>query len=191
VVAGLALGLARPCFGQTIAMRRETLEKIGGMPQFAHHLAEDHAIGEAVRTIGGQVKIPPIAISHACVETSFARLFVHELRWSRTIRAIDPVGHLGSALIHPFAFALLAVMLSGAAAWSVPLALAALIVRLVLKIRLDHALRQPQRDLWLLPLWDLVSFLIFVVSFLSKRVKWRGFIFDVDGKGLLSPVRGQ
>ncbi|WP_144152113.1 glycosyltransferase, partial [Paraburkholderia sp. BCC1885] len=55
VVTGLALGIARPCFGQTIAMRRETLEKIGGFAQFVHHLAEDHAIGEAVRMIGEKV----------------------------------------------------------------------------------------------------------------------------------------
>lgn len=43
VVTGLALKLARPCFGQTIAMRRAMLDAIGGLAQFAHHLAEDHA----------------------------------------------------------------------------------------------------------------------------------------------------
>jgi ceramide glucosyltransferase len=190
-VTGLALGRARPCFGQTIAMRRETLEKIGGFAQFAHHLAEDHAIGEAVRRVGGQVAIPPFAISHACVETSFAKLVAHELRWSRTIRAVDPAGHLGSALIHPLAFALLAVLLSGGAAWSWPLAGAALIVRLALKLQADRVLRQPRRDLWLLPLSDLVSFAIFGASFFLTRVTWRGFTFNVDGNGLLSPVQDE
>jgi len=191
VLIGLALGRARPCFGQTIAMRRETLEKIGGFAQFAHHLAEDHAIGEAVRTVGGQVSIPPFAISHACVETSASKLIAHELRWSRTIRTVDPVGHLGSALIHPFELALLAVLLSGAAAWSWYLAAAALISRLALKLRSDQVLGQPHRDLWLLPLWDLISLAIFVASFFSKRVTWRGFSFKVVGNGLLSPVRDE
>jgi ceramide glucosyltransferase len=191
VVMGLALGMARPCFGQTIAMRRETLEKIGGFAQFVHHLAEDHAIGEAVRMIGEKVAIPPFTVSHACVETSAAKLLEHELRWSRTIRTIDPVGHLGSALVHPLAFALLAVVLSGAAAWSWPLAVVALLARLALKWQTDHALRQPHRDLWLLPLWDIVSFSIFVASFFSTRVIWRGFSFKVDGNGLLSPVQDE
>lgn len=99
------------------------------------------------------------------------------------------VNHPGSALIHPFAFALLAVFVSGGTAWAWPLATLALLARLALKIQSDRALRQARRDLWLLPFWDIVSFSIFVASFLSTRVIWRGFSFKVDGNGLLSPVR--
>jgi ceramide glucosyltransferase len=191
VVTGLALGLARPCFGQTIAMRRETFDKIGGFAQFVHHLAEDHAIGEAVRKIGEQVVIPPFTVSHACVENSAAKLVAHELRWSRTIRAIDPIGHLGSALIHPFAFAMIAVLLSGGAGWSWAVALAALLARFALKWQTDRTLQQPHADLWLQPLWDILSFMIFVTSYFSTRVVWRGFRFKVDGNGLLSPVQDE
>jgi ceramide glucosyltransferase len=189
VVMGLALGRARPCFGQTIAVRRQTIEQIGGFAPLAHHLAEDHAIGEAVRRAGWQVAIPPFVIAHACAETSLAKLVAHELRWSRTIRSVDPVGHLGSALIHPLAFASLAVLMSGGAPWSWALAGMALGARLVLMLRADRVLRQPFRDFWLLPLWDLASFAIFVGSLFSGRVTWRGFGFDVDGKGLMSPAR--
>jgi ceramide glucosyltransferase len=191
VVTGLTLGMARPCFGQTIAMRRSTYDRIGGFTQFVHHLAEDHAIGEAVRAIGETVAIPPFPVSHACVETSASKLVSHELRWSRTIRRIDPAGHLGSALIHPLAFTLLAALFSGGAAWTWPLAVAALIARLNLKVQTDRALRQPISDLWLLPLWDVASFLIFVASFFSSRVMWRGFSFKVDGNGLLSPAQDE
>ena len=186
VVTGLALGLARPCFGQTIAMRRDTFEKIGGFMPFVWHLAEDHAIGEAVRMIGKKVVIPPFTISHACVEASATQLLAHELRWSRTIRSIDPLGHLGSAVIYPLALALFAVAFSGGALWAWSLALVAMCARLALKLVSDHALRQPHRDLWLLPLWDIVAFAIFVASFRSSRVIWRGNSFEVDGDGLLS-----
>ncbi|WP_345810672.1 bacteriohopanetetrol glucosamine biosynthesis glycosyltransferase HpnI [Paraburkholderia sp. PREW-6R] len=191
VVIGLALGLARPCFGQTIAMRRDTLEKIGGFTPFVRHLAEDHAIGEAVRMIGEKVVIPPFHISHACVESSATQLIAHELRWSRTIRRIDPLGHLGSALIYPLAFALLALVFSGGAPWAGGLAFVAMCARLTLKLISDRALRQPHRDLWLLPLWDIVSFAIFVASFWSSRVIWRGFSFKVDGDGLLSVAQDE
>ncbi len=191
VVMGLALGLARPCFGQTIAMRRDTLERIGGFVPFVRHLAEDHAIGEAVRMIGEKVVIPPFTVSHACVESSATRLIAHELRWSRTIRSIDPVGHMGSVLIHPLALALLGLMLSGVAWWSWMLALGAMCARLALKLLSDRALRQPHRDLWLMPIWDIVSFGIFVASFFSSRVIWRGFSFNVDGDGLWSPVQDE
>jgi ceramide glucosyltransferase len=191
VVTGLALGLARPCFGQTIVMRRDTLEKIGGFTPFVRHLAEDHAIGEAVRLLGEKVVIPPFTISHACVESSAAQLIAHELRWSRTIRRIDPLGHLGSALIHPFAFALLAVIFSAGGWWAWSLALAAICARLALKLLSDRALKQAHRDLWLLPFWDIVSFAIFVASFWSSRVIWRGVSFEVDGDGLLSAAQDE
>ncbi|MFM0118561.1 bacteriohopanetetrol glucosamine biosynthesis glycosyltransferase HpnI [Paraburkholderia sp. RL18-101-BIB-B] len=191
VVTGLALGLARPCFGQTIVMRRDTLEKIGGFTPFVRHLAEDHAIGEAVRLIGEKVVIPPFTISHACVESSAAQLIAHELRWSRTIRRIDPLGHLGSALVHPLAFALLAVIFSAGGWWAWSLALAAMCARLALKLLSDRALKQAHRDLWLLPFWDIVSFAIFVASFWSSRVIWRGVSFKVDGDGLLSAAQDE
>ena len=188
VVVGMALRLARPCFGQTIALSRATLEQIGGFSQFTHHLAEDHAIGEAVRQLGEKVVVPPIIVTHACVETSASQLISHELRWSRTIRTIDPAGHLGSALTHPLAFALFAIALSGAAMWTWPLTLAALFTRLALKLQLDHALGQAPCDLWLLPIWDLFYFVIFVSSFFSTRVLWRGFQFTVGRDGLLYPL---
>jgi ceramide glucosyltransferase len=188
VVVGMALRLARPCFGQTIALRRTTLERIGGFSQFTHHLAEDHAIGEAVRQLGEKVVVPPIIVTHACVETSASQLISHELRWSRTIRTIDPAGHLGSALTYPLAFALFAIAFSGAAMWTWPLTLAALFTRLALKLQLDHALGQASGDLWLLPIWDLVCFAIFVSSFFSTRVLWRGFQFKVGRDGLLYPL---
>ena len=188
VVMGVALGMARPCFGQTIAMRRATLERIGGFAPFAHHLAEDHAVGEAARALGLAVAIPPFAVSHACAEKTLASLVSHELRWSRTIRAVDPAGHLGSALVHPFAFAVLAALLSGGAAWSLALAAAALAARLALKVRVDRALRRGSRDVLLLPLWDLLALGIFAASFRSSRVTWRGHRFSVDRQGRMSPV---
>jgi ceramide glucosyltransferase len=191
VVIGLALGMARPCFGQTIAMRRETLGKIGGLERFSSHLAEDHAIGEAVRALGVQVAIPPFAIAHGCVETSFSKLVSHELRWSRTIRAVDPAGHLGSLLIHPFAFAALAVLLSGFAPWSWWVAGLALVSRLALKLRVDGVLGLASGDLLLMPLWDLVALGIFATSFCSGRVTWRGTTFKVDAKGFLTHVQGK
>ena len=49
VIFGMKIGLAKPCFGSTMALRKATLEKIGGFEAFADHLADDNAIGEAVR----------------------------------------------------------------------------------------------------------------------------------------------
>ena len=93
VLVGLKLGLAEPCFGSTIALRRETLARIGGFEAFADQLADDYAIGMAVRRLGLRVVIPPISSSATSATTgAFADLVRHELRAARTIRSIDPVG---------------------------------------------------------------------------------------------------
>src|SRR5262245_66467931 len=44
VVVGRSLGLAQPCFGATIALRRETLDEIGSFDAFADCLADDFAM---------------------------------------------------------------------------------------------------------------------------------------------------
>ena len=189
VLAGLAIGRARPCFGQTIAMTRDMLSRIGGLAPFASHLAEDNAIGEAIRDTGAKVAIPSFIVRHACAETTFARLVSHELRWSRTIRAVDRSGHLGSAITYPLAFALLALLLSGGAGWTWPLVGLAFAARGLLKWRVDRVTGERCRGWWVLPISDVVSFAIFVASFFSGRVVWRGVDFGVDGKGQLYPLR--
>jgi len=188
VVTGLALGRARPCFGQSIAMTRDMLARIGGLAQFAHHLAEDHAVGEAVRRAGATVAIPPIVVQHACTENTFSKLFAHELRWSRTIRAADRSGHLGAVLMHPLPLALLALALSGGALAAWALAGVALLVRALLVWRTDRATGQKGRGLLCLPLWDAVQFAIYLASFCSSGVVWRGTRFRVDANGMLLPV---
>jgi ceramide glucosyltransferase len=189
VVTGLAIGRARPCFGQTIAMTREMFARIGGLTRFVSHLAEDNAIGEAIRDTGAKVAIPPFVVRHACAETTLKRLVSHELRWSRTIRAVDRSGHLGSAITYPLAFALLAALLSGGAAWSWLLVALAVAARGVLKHQVDRVTGERCRGLWVLPISDIVTFSIFIASFLSGRVVWRGVDFGVDGKGQLYPLR--
>ena len=42
-ILGLALGMARPCLGATIALSRETLSRIGGFKTVANQLADDYA----------------------------------------------------------------------------------------------------------------------------------------------------
>lgn len=191
VITGVAIGRARPCFGQTIALTRQTLDAIGGLRQFAHYLAEDHALGEAVRRIGKSVAIPPLIVQHACVEDTFADFFTHELRWSRTIRAADRSGHLGAVLMHPLPLAILAVAFSGGATAACLIASAALLARALLVLCVDRAIHGRTRGLWNLPLCDMLQFAVYLASFGSSGVVWRGIRFSVDGNGMLSPVRDE
>jgi ceramide glucosyltransferase len=187
-VLGASLGLASPCFGSTIALRRQTLDAVGGFAAFADQLADDYEMGRAVREMGYTLAIPAMGVGHTAAENSARDLFRHELRWSRTIRLVNPAGHLGSVVTHGFVFALLAAMLLHFNAVSLALLLAALGSRLFLKLRIDGLFGTYAGPFWLMPLRDLLSFGVFVASLFGERVHWRGSRFAVEASGVMSQV---
>jgi ceramide glucosyltransferase len=177
VVVGLALGRARPCFGSTIALRREALAEIGGFKPFADCLADDYAIGAALRTRGCTIAIPRFAIAHICTEMSLRDLWRHQLRWARTVRSIDPSGYAGSLVSHALAWALIAALLGAGSTAALPavlIAMAAIACRMAPLRQVEHAYALPPQTYGLLPACDLLSFAVFVISFLNWEVSWKG-----------------
>jgi ceramide glucosyltransferase len=188
VLTGVGLGLAHPCMGSTIAFRRETLARIGGFEAFADVLADDYAIGAAVRALGLTSVVAPVLVSHGCVERTLGEVVAHELRWARTIKRVDPLGHLGSVLTHPLPLSLLATLGLGGAPASAILILLAFVARVWLLRTVDRAIGRRLDAWWLLPLRDMLSFAVFVGSFFGRSVEWRGARFHVTDSGDLKPV---
>jgi ceramide glucosyltransferase len=184
-ILGLALGLARPCLGATIAVSRETLSRIGGFERVANHLADDYAIGKAVREAGLNVVVSPMLVAHAFEETSLHEMVRHELRWARTIFAVDPVGYIGSGVTHALPLALIGAALRGFDGLGVAAVLCALACRLFLKYRLTRQFELPDPNYALLVVRDILSFAIYLASFWSTRVAWRGQDFAVGRDGTL------
>jgi ceramide glucosyltransferase len=171
VVVGLRLGLAEPCMGSTIALTRATLDNIGGFAAFADILADDHAIGVAVRVPGLHVAVPAFTVAHGCVEPSLAALVRHETRWNVTIRRLDGWGYLGHGLVNPLPFALLAALLHPAAWMLLP---AALLARFAVAAAVDRATHSRPGPWWWLPARDILTFGLFIAGFLVQSVDWRG-----------------
>ena len=183
---GLATGLAHPCMGSTIALRRGTLARIGGFSAFADILADDHAIGAAVRGLGLRLAVPDMLVTHGCSEASLAELWRHELRWNATVAGIDPAGFAGSIVLHPLPLALLggaAAGFTGAAGWAA--VLLALGARAVMARRLGHR----AGALALIPLRDLLSFLIFLAAWFARSVDWRGTTLHMGPNGRAAAAR--
>jgi ceramide glucosyltransferase len=185
VIIGLSLGLANPCMGSTIAMRRTVLDRIGGFGAFAEVLADDYAIGAAVRGLGLSVAIPRMAIAHGCAETGFAALVRQELRWNVTLRQLDPLGFVGLGLVNPLPAALLAGLVLSVPAW-LALVLAAVSARLLLALRIDAAIGQRTAPLWWLPARDLISFALHFGSLGVRNVHWRGARLALAPDGLIA-----
>lgn len=185
VLVGLRLGLATPCFGSTIALRKETLAKIGGFEAVADQLADDYALGALARRAGLSVAIPGHIVAHACAERSAPELVRHELRWARTIRSVDPLGFVGLAITHATPLALLGLLLGGGTPAALIL-VAAVVCRFVLQNEIDRAFHLRGAYFWLGPLRDILSFAIFVISFFGRRVEWRGHRYGLRADNRLA-----
>ena len=184
---GVATGLATPCMGSTIAMRRETLDQIGGFASFADVLADDYAIGEAVRALGLTVAVPPMIVTHGSTERNLAELWRHELRWGATVRSLAPLGYLGSIIAMPFPLALIAAIFAPAHWAGVAVALVALVARAIIVCAVDAKAADRTAPLWLLPLRDCLTLAIFIASFFVRVVDWRGSALQIKPLGRISP----
>jgi len=182
-IAATRLGLAKPCSGATIALRRSVLNHIGGLGAFADVLADDYAIGAAVRAAGYDVVIAPFVVGHRCFEETARQLVRHEMRVARTIRAIDPIGYAGTILTHPFPLALLGLMSGSTAAAAI--AAAVLAARLTLCRCVERRFGLQRQDYWLIPLQDVIAFVVYVASFFGATVHWRGSDYRVAADGSL------
>lgn len=181
LIFGVVNQLANPCMGSTIAMRRDTLDRIGGFARFADVLADDHAIGAAVRALGLAVVMPRMLVAHAFDERSARALWRHELRWGVTVRDLALRSYLGMIVGFPLPLALL-----GALWWPVAglfLAVAALGVRLFAAISAERAAGAQAAPLWVVPIRDIFGFAVYCASFFVRSVDWRGATLRLGPNG--------
>jgi ceramide glucosyltransferase len=185
-LTALKFRLAQPCFGATIALRRQTLSEIGGFATFAGCLADDFMIGQAVRSRGYAVVMSPCTVGHACFERTLQSLLLRQIRVARTIKSIDPIGYAGSILTHPFALALLATLLSNTGGLFI--AAVALGCRAALCVCSERAFQLNRQTYWLLPFLELMLFAIYVAGFFGTSVSWRGERYRVASGGSLLKI---
>lgn len=183
-IAAARLRPAKHCCGATIALRRSTLERIGGFAAFVDALADDYAIGAAVRSAGYEIATAPFLVGHCCFEDSLRKVALHQMRVARTIRNIAPIGYIGTIITHPWPLALLGLLAGSSTATLV--AAAALASRAVLYscVRRRFGMSSKQ-GYWLIPLQDIIAFAVYVASFFGKTVHWQGSDYRVTADGNL------
>ncbi|HEX2790741.1 MAG TPA: bacteriohopanetetrol glucosamine biosynthesis glycosyltransferase HpnI [Steroidobacteraceae bacterium] len=176
--------------GQTICLRRETLQAIGGLRPVASHLADDHRLGELVRALGLRTVLSRYWLRAEHDEPNLASLIGHELRWMRTIRVLRPKSFRWMFLSVSLPLAVFGLALTALdpafsrAAWA--LFLTTLAARLGLHmVHRRHDDRPLLSDCWLLPARDLLILWVWCRSFLGSQVIWRGHQFAVDADGVM------
>jgi len=176
--------------GQTLCLRRQTLDRIGGFGAMANHLADDHRLGELIRGLGLRIELSPTVVMAEHHEADWDSLTRHELRWMRTLHTLRPRSFRAIFLTFSLPLAFGGLLLTAAepalstTAWTLFLAAGAARLGLYFSHRMQVD-RSAFGDLWLLPARDLLLCWVWLRSFFTSRVTWRGDEFDVDANGIM------
>ena len=174
------------CFGATMAVRRQALEKIGGFEALAFYLADDHMLGRLVAAEGYKVALARHIVEISINEPSLKALFLHELRWARTMRAVRPRGYAMSFVTDTLPLSIMV----GCATELQPIGLGLMAAAFLLRIAMHMTARarlglEDRARPWLVPLRDVMTFAIRAASFVGRGVTWREQEFSVRPDGHL------
>lgn len=180
---GVSFGL-----GSTLAFRRDDLNKIGGFKSMLDFLADDYELGNRISRLGRTVLLSDVVVETHLPAYDVRGFLAHQMRWARGVRDARLGGYIGLVSTFGLMWALLNLLLAGAAWW------AWLILGCVLMLRIAVALvvgksvlkdRQVPALLWLLPIRDLIAVAIWIVSFWGHVVTWRGDRFELRNGRLI------
>ncbi len=173
--------------GATLALRRADLEAIGGFAAIRPYLADDYQIGARIAAAGKRVRISALPVETVVGRVGWGQLWERHLRWSRTIRASRPAGHVGLVVTFGGVWAAGCALLEPTL---LPLALACCVARAAAAATTSRcALRSELwTRAWLAPALDWWAVGVWLASFTSRKVRWRGRILGLDGRGRIIEI---
>jgi ceramide glucosyltransferase len=172
IEGGLHYGL-----GSTLALRREALEKIGGLLPLADCLADDYELGARVARAGYRVALAAEVVETGIPAYRWRGFLEHQLRWWRTVRDARPAGYAGLIFTHGLVWAMLNLLASGLSPVSLWLLALSFFLRLSAATTVgtevlgDH---QTLGSLWLLPARDAIAMGLWIAGFAGNTIVWRG-----------------
>ncbi|SPE42451.1 Glycosyl transferase, group 2 family [Candidatus Sulfopaludibacter sp. SbA3] len=192
IVVAWQLDGVKFALGPTIATTRQRLAAFGGYPSIENQPGDDLLVGRLIADQGCEVELSRYPVETVADYQSMRELVHKRLRWIVVMRHMRPWGHFGLVFTWglPWALAAVAVhpsLLTAAAYlggyFAVRCAMTAMIAIWGLQ---QHSY---WRKMGLIPLWDLVAFVIWLASFARRSIRWRGADYYIRG-GTLVP-RGE
>jgi ceramide glucosyltransferase len=181
------------CFGATMAIRRSNLEQFGSFNALANVLADDFMLGRLVHQQGYRVALVPYIVENVIEDPSLKSLFLHELRWARTIRSVEPLGYAASAITEIIPLAMVAMvclyLVTGSFLYAGGIFAVAAVLRLALHYTISSTVpgRGNAAPL-LVPLRDVMSPVIRLSSYFGRKVTWREREFVIQSNARLEPA---
>jgi ceramide glucosyltransferase len=172
MVARMVEGM-RFALGCTLAVRRNVLDAMGGFGYLQEFLAEDFVIGQRTAEMGHEVLLSSAVIQHRIGSQSMLHNFAHRLRWARSTRRSRPAGYWGQIFTYPLPLAILLCAL-WPATWPL-LPVTVLLRGWAAAATAIFVVRDPlfRGQWWLLPVQDVLGFLVWFGGFIGDTIVWR------------------
>jgi ceramide glucosyltransferase len=187
VVFAYETGVSLLCLGASIALRRSTLNEIGGLAALADYLVEDYEMGRRIAELGRPgLLVPPVVDTMVDLKTP-SQWWKHQVYWDQNTRSARPVAFFCTWLIRAVPFALLFALLNRGDLLGLGILVGTLAIRLStagLIMGWGWRDREGLRALYLLPLRDLAGVFSLLLAFTRRTTFWRGteFVLTRDGR---------
>jgi ceramide glucosyltransferase len=192
MVADMLEGI-RFALGPAVALRRDALDKIGGIAATADYYSDDFVLGNLIWAAGYKVIFSHHIIQHVLTPRTLMRTLGDQLRWMKSTRFSRPLGHVGTGLTYAVPFGVLGLAAGAATGHlvlGVGLFVAAFANRVLQSVAVGWGVIGDTRALylsWLYPVRDLLGFLTWAGSFSSRTFFWRGETYKFSKGGRIVP----
>jgi ceramide glucosyltransferase len=179
------------CFGASFAVRKQTLELIGGLPVLGDFLVEDNEMGQRILGAGKKLAVVPYVVDTLVDLEGPAHWWQKQIYWDQNTRAAIPVVFAATLVLRVIPLGLLLAAVRGWDSLGLQVLAAATLLRLLTAAAvLGMAQRawETLRALWLLPIKDVLSVAWFVRAFVQRTVVWRGVEMTLTADGRLLPL---
>jgi len=172
-------------FGAAMALRRETLQEIGGFESIKDYLADDYQLGNRISKLGKKIVFSSHWVDLQEGSNTFVQTWKHLLRWSRSIGVCQPGGYAGSILLNMSFWALLSLCINPY--FFLPWSIAILILRMFFGYQCHQwavGNKSFWNKFWLIPVKDVIQTILWILAFQNGTVEWRGTRYNLapDGK---------
>jgi ceramide glucosyltransferase len=174
------VGVDEFAMGSTMAFRKTDLDRIGGFAALGDYLADDYQLGHRIHALGLKCVLSDVIVD-THLGGGWRDVWLHQVRWARTIRVSKFWGYLGL----PVTFATFWAVVE-AIAGRYDLAVTLLLLRMAMAL-VSGWLVIKSRDVmflcWAIPFRDLFGLAIWCLGSFGRTVIWRGQRLQLDREG--------
>jgi ceramide glucosyltransferase len=175
----------RGMVGKLFAVRRSSLERVGGLAPLTDYLGEDMELARRLRAAGLRVAVGAAPAASLAAGRSWEQVVRRYARWLAVIRAQRPALLLSYPLLlaaAPLQLGLACIAVACEGARALPCVLGVVALRGLVTAAARHRSRSPGGPWWASWAADAVLLVAFARAVTSRSVDWRGAVlrFDAD-----------